>query len=109
VAATGNRLTCFSGAENQPALIIDRNTTADVSVAIDAWPNVNGGDCRWIISYPGQSVALHMVISGLRPQTAYRLQTDGATKSVFHADANGRVTVNYAAEQMKVVAFTLIK
>ncbi|MDB6110217.1 MAG: hypothetical protein JWR69_1967, partial [Pedosphaera sp.] len=47
VDAAGNRLACFPDDQDKPALTLTRNTTADVTVDIDAWPGAKGGDCRW--------------------------------------------------------------
>ena len=107
VAATGNQLACFPGEQDQPALTITREVAANIAVDIDIWPDTNGNDCRWTISYAGQPVALHMLISGLRPKTAYQMQAEGKTTAILHTDAAGRVEVNFAATQTKTVAFAL--
>jgi hypothetical protein len=107
VNAAGNRLACFSGNQDQPAITLTRNKIADLALSIDSWPAANVGECRWTISYPSPSAAVRMVISGLRPRTAYRLQTNGVTVSALHTDADGRITVKCPKGKVNALAFAL--
>jgi hypothetical protein len=107
INADGSRLDCFPGDRDKPALTVTRNTTAEVSVDIDAWPDAKGGDCRWRVSSPAQSLVLHVVISGLQPQTTYQLQIDGSIISTLYTDASGSVAVKHSVGQAKTVTFIL--
>ena len=109
VNATSKLLNCFSGEQDTPALSIARKSAVDIIVDIDAWPEAQGRDCRWTISYPSQPVGLHMVISGLRPQTTYRLRVGGKTISKLHSDAAGSVSFNQPRGKAKVINFELFQ
>lgn len=106
VNATRDRLDCFSGAQDQPAFTVTRKTTANVVMDIDSWPDANGGECRWSLSYPSAPTIVRITVSGLRPQTTYRLQSNGS-ESTLHSDADGRLIINRARAGMKTVTFVL--
>ncbi len=107
VEAVGNRLACFSGDQEKPALTLTRKTGADVTVDIGTWPETTDGECHWSITYPGQPVALRMVVSGLRPESVYEFQIDGAPTASLRTDAAGDITVEQARGQSKTIAFGL--
>lgn len=109
VNASGNRLDCFQGFQDKPTLTLTRNATADVTADIEAWPESGSGSCRWTISCPNQPVPLRMTISGLRPQSAYELQTDGVSTADLETNPQGSVTVEQEIGRSNGVAFVLIQ
>jgi hypothetical protein len=109
VSATNNQLACFQANQDKPALTLTRNATTDVSVDIATWPDSKSGDCGWTITHSNQPVALHMTISGLRPQTAYDLQLNEKTKDALHTDADGSLIVNHEGDQTNTFLLNAIK
>ena len=106
VDASGDRLSCFQGDHDKPAITITRNANVDVAIGIDSWPTAKGA-CGWSISHPNRTARLSIVVSGLRPRSAYRLAFDGSTISTLHADDTGSVTVGYNGRAAMPVLFTL--
>jgi hypothetical protein len=108
VNVVSNQLDCFATNQDRPAFTITRKTNAAVRMEIGNWPGTNGGDVRWSVSYPDQVTALHTVVAGLTPFTAYQLQAEGATTVTLHTDTAGSLSLDYSCEATNPVTFELI-
>ncbi len=106
VDVSENRLSCFQGDHDQPALMVTRSGKGKVEIEMSDWPDIQGG-CRWRVTGSGSSLKIHQEIRDLQPNANYQLEIGGMATQTLRADTGGGLMIDYTLNEGDTVEFVL--
>jgi hypothetical protein len=103
----GRTLEYFHGSNQNSALAITPSTGERLELALEAWPEEASAQRAWSESCRKGGATARQVVSGLTPNTSYRLSRNKNPAELLRADAAGRLKFSCKFSHTGTQNFTL--